>query len=427
MEMSASLVIISFILLLMGLPVAISLGLSSLLVLAYFQPVPFSIIPERLFSGSQSYVLVAVPFFILAGTLMESSGIADRLIKFCKAFLGWSKGGLGAVNVIDSFLFGGISGSSIADTAALGTILIPQMVDDGYDLGYSAAITAVTSCLSVIVPPSILMILMGATIEQSVAKLLVGGILPATLLAILMFIQNYLICKKRNYGTYIKFSFQNIWESFKTGLPALGAPLVILGGILTGWVTPTEASGIAVFYTLFVSCFILKSLNKKMMFNAVKDTVKITAQIMFVVAASKLFTFILTIDGLPQKAATAITNLTDNPWLVLLLIDGIMIIAGMMIDAVVSLLIFVPILYPITQMVGIDPIHFGVLFVVLLAVGLVTPPFGVCLYSVCGIAQIKFEELVKATVPFYLFLIIAVLLLTFLPQIILFLPNLFLK
>ena len=423
--MSIYLFIIAFALLIVGFPVAVSLGFSSLIIFVWFGPVPLNVVPQMLWSGMESYVLVAVPFFIMAGLLMEAGGVADRLINFSKGLLGWSKGGLGAVNIIASFIFGGISGSSVADTAAIGSIMIPKMLEDGYEKGYSAAITVISSTLAVVVPPSILMIIIGAVAEQSVARLLIGGIVPGGLMAGAMLIQNYFISKVHDYGSQSPFSFKYLWETFKKGIVALGAPVIIIGGILTGFVTPTEAAGLAVFYTIFVAFFILRNFSAKRFIGCVRETAKITAAVMFVVACSRMFTFIITLEGLPRIIAMGLTSITSNKLLILLLLDGFLLITGMLVDAVVAIILLVPILFPVVTSLGIDPIHFGVIFVVNLAIGLVTPPFGVCLFSVCSIARMKLEDLVKSALPLYIALIGVLILITFFPRLVLFLPNFF--
>lgn len=410
--------------LILGVPVAVGLGFSSLLILVYYHPVPFCVIPQMLWSGTESFILVAVPFFVMAGIIMESGKISDKLIDFSNSIFSWSKGGLGAANIIASFIFGGISGSSVADTAAIGSIMIPKMTENGYDRDYSAAITVISSTLAVVVPPSILIVVLGAIAEQSIARLLIGGIVPGAMMAGSMLIQNYFISKQRDYGTYSKFSLKNIWNVSKKSLSALGAPLIIIGGILSGLVTPTEAGGLAVYYTIFISIFVLKTLNWKLFYKSMIDTAKITASVMFVVSSARLFTFIISYEGLPQIIANQLFNLTHNPLILLLLINVFLLIVGMIMDGVVAIIMLAPILFPIVISAGIDPIHFGVLFVINLAIGLVTPPFGVCLFSVCSVSKIKMENLIRAAFPLYLSLIVVLLIVTVFPQLVVFLPNL---
>ncbi|MBE3138632.1 MAG: TRAP transporter large permease [Actinobacteria bacterium] len=426
--MSLSVVSLSFLLLFLGIPIGVSLGFSSLIVLAVFHPVPLAVVPQMLWGGTETFILIAVPFFVLTGIIMELGGVSDKLINFTNSLFGWMKGGLGAVNIVSSFIFGGISGSSLADTVAIGSIMIPKMIENDYGKEYSAAITAVSSTLSVIVPPSILMVVLGVVAGQSVGRLLVGGIVPGALLTFIMLIQNYFISKKRDYGQHIDFSLKNIWTQTKKGIFPLGTPFIILGGIMTGLITPTEASGVAVLYTLFIIKYILV---KKDFYNIfVRASIRaadITSSIIFIVVASKIFTFIITFERLPWLVSSAILQITTNPLGVLLVVSVFLLIVGMFIDSIVTIIICAPILFPVAIKVGIDPIHFGVFFVFCLAIGLVTPPFGVCLFSVCNIAKMKMESLTKAVFPLYFSLLLTLLFVILFPQIVLLLPNAFLK
>lgn len=418
---------ITAILALLGLPIAVCLGFSSFLVIFIFDLSPLAVIPGMIFSGFESFILVAVPFFVLAGVLMESGDIARRLVNFSNSLTGWSIGGLAAANIVVSFIFGGISGSSLSDTAAIGTIMIPEMERNGYDKEYSAAITLISSTLAVVVPPSILMVILGVTVEQSIGKLLIGGIIPGVIMTLSMLIQNYYISKKRNYGTYCKFSTKNIINKFKEGYVALGTPLIIIVCIMFGFVTPTEAAGLAVVYTLFIGIFIYKKINFKTFVNATYTTAKYTSVILFLSATSRLFTFIMVMEQAPQRVGAALIGITDNRILFMLLIELILLFVGMLVDAVIAILVLAPILFPVAISIGIDPVHFGVVFVMALAIGLVTPPFGVCLFNVCNVADIKLETLVKASLPLYFSLVLALTIVTIFPQFVIFLPNLFMK
>jgi len=414
-------------LMVIGAPVLVAIGFSSVLTLFIFQPVPLISIPQLMFAGMESYVLVAIPLFVLAGVLMESGGIAKNIINFCKATVGWAHGGLGAVNVVSSFIFGGISGSSVADTVSIGAIMIPEMVEDGYDKNYAAGITVISSTLAVIVPPSILMIILGGVAELSVSWLLIGGLVPGVLMAVSMMVQNYYISRKHNYGDKKPFSWKYFVKTFKKGYLALGAPLIIIGGIMSGVVTPTESGALAVFYCIIIARFFYKTLNWKIFIKSIIEGSKLTASVVAIIATSTIFTFIMTYEGLPQIIAAAIISLTKNPLLILLIIDIFLLFVGMLIDASVAIIILSPILFPVATMVGIDPIHFGVLFVLNLAIGLVTPPFGVCLFSVCNVGKISMEDLLKGSFPLYGSLFVVLILVTVFPQIVLWLPQIVLS
>lgn len=419
---TAALILIAY-----GLPVAVSLGIGALTVFITFQPVPLVAVPQLLFAGVESYILVSIPFFIFVGVLMESSGIARNLIDFSKALTGWTRGGLGAVNIVSSFIFGGISGSSVADTVAIGSIMIPEMEKDGYPKGYSSAITVISSTLAVVIPPSILMILLGAVGDLSISSLLLGGVVPGILMCGAMLFQNYWITKKHDYGHRDKFTFRNLRNSFLKAIPALGVPAVIIIGILSGSVTPTESGGIAAIYTLIVSHLCYKSISMKKLYHCITDTAKYSAAIMFVIASSTMFTFLLTYEEVPQNISQFLLSLSSNEIVILLLINIFILLVGMLIDAGVAIIVLVPILLPVIRLTSIDPIHFGVIFVINLAIGLVTPPFGVCLFSVCSIGKISMGKLIRNSMPLYMSLIIVLLIVTLFPQTVLSIPKLMMK
>lgn len=425
--MSLFAVIVALILIAYGLPVAVSLGIGALTVFITFQPVPLVAVPQLLFAGVESYILVSIPFFIFVGVLMESSGIARNLIDFSKALTGWTRGGLGAVNIVSSFIFGGISGSSVADTVAIGSIMIPEMEKDGYPKGYSSAITVISSTLAVVIPPSILMILLGAVGNLSISSLLLGGIIPGILMCGAMLFQNYWITKKYDYGHRDKFTFRNLRDSFLKAIPALGVPGVIIIGILSGSVTPTESGGIAAIYTLIISHLCYKSISMKKLYHCITDTAKYSAAIMFVISSSTMFTFLLTYEEVPQNISQFLLSLSSNEMVILLLINIFILLVGMLIDAGVAIIVLVPILLPIIRLTSIDPIHFGVIFVINLAIGLVTPPFGVCLFSVCSIGKISMGKLIRNSMPLYMSLIIVLLIVTLFPQTVLSIPKLMMK
>ncbi|HCJ95107.1 MAG TPA: C4-dicarboxylate ABC transporter permease [Sphaerochaeta sp.] len=411
-------------LLLLGTPVFVSIGLASVMTIIIHNPVPLISIPQLMFSGTESYVLVAIPLFVLSGVLMESTGVAKKLIDFAKAGVGWARGGLGGANVVASFIFGGMSGSSVADTVALGTILIPEMEADGYDKGYSAAITALSSTLAVIVPPSILMVIIGAVSELSVSWLLIGGLGPGVLLTVSMMIQNYFICRKNNYGSVKKFSFRALWDAFRVGIWALGAPVIIMLGIMTGFVTPTESGGLAVVYTIVISLFFYKSLKKGVIYKSLISAARLTAAVVAIIGSSSIFTFILTFEGLPQIVAGFLLGITNNQLAIFLMINVFLLIMGMFLDAGVAIIVMAPILFPVAAAVGIHPIHFAVVFVLNLAIGMVTPPFGVCLFSTCNVAKMEMGQLIRSALPLYLSMLAVLLLTTLVPGIVLWIPTL---
>jgi len=421
--MSLVMITIAIVLIALGVPIFAALGLSAALSLIIFKPVPLIVIPQYLWSGSMSFVLTAVPLFMLTGVLMEKAGLGTKLLNFARVFTFWSKGPLGAANIIASFIFGGISGSSLADTVALGSIEIPEMRRQGYDLNYAAAVTAASSTLAVVVPPSILMIVLGAVAELSVGKLLLGGIGPGILMCGSMLLLNHIISFKRGYEKRKKrFDKQEILLSVKRGILPAVIPLIILLAMVTGFASPTEVAAIAVILVLVLT-FVNKSLSFAGLYDSLVETAKTTGSIMLIVVSSKLFTWVLTIDGMMSKISK-FAGFFSNPQMFLLFTVVTLLFVGMVMDVVVAILIFAPLLVPIATNLGIDPIFYGVFFVNCLAIGLITPPFGVCLYSTCSVADISVERLVKALIPFYIALILSLGLVMFIPQIVLFWANL---
>ena len=423
--MSMSLLCLSIVFLLLGTPIAASLGLSAILVMLIFEPVPNMMIIPQLFSeASTSFILLAVPLFILAGNLMERGSMGRNLIDFTTSIVGWMRGGLGATTVVGSMIFGGISGSSLADTATFGTILVPRMVEDGYPRNYAAAITLNSSCLAVIIPPSILIVLAAASTLQSVGRALAAGILPGIIITVLLLIPNYFISKKHGYGTRIPFSFANVFSKFATCWTALVAPIIILGSIFSGVVTPTEGALVAVIYILFVDMLIYKKLAWHDFIIAMKNTGTLTAAILFIATSSAMANWIIAYENVPSVLAEVLMAVPGGQAGFLLLTMVVLVVIGMSLDAGPAILIFTPLFLPIAVSLGIDPTHYLILMVTGFAIGLVTPPYGVCLFSLSSICKISIDDLVRASIPFYVVLFIALMLIAFVPQVTLYIPNL---
>lgn len=423
--MSMSLLCLSIAFLLLGTPIAASLGLSAILVMLIFEPVPNMMIIPQLFSeASTSFILLAVPLFILAGNLMERGSMGRNLIDFTTSIVGWMRGGLGATTVVGSMIFGGISGSSLADTATFGTILVPRMVEDGYPRNYAAAITLNSSCLAVIIPPSILIVLAAASTLQSVGRALAAGILPGIIITVLLLIPNYFISKKHGYGTRIPFSLANVFSKFATCWTALVAPIIILGSIFSGVVTPTEGALVAVIYILFVDMLIYKKLAWQDFIIAMKNTGTLTAAILFIATSSAMANWIIAYENVPSVLAEVLMAVPGGQAGFLLLTIAVLVVIGMSLDAGPAILIFTPLFLPIAVSLGIDPTHYLILMVTGFSIGLVTPPYGVCLFSLSSICKISIDDLVRASIPFYVVLFIALMLIAFVPQVSLYIPNL---
>lgn len=355
---------------------------------------------------------------------MEFGGISRRLIEFANSIVGRFSGGLAFVAIVASMFFGAISGAAVACVAAIGTILIPAMVRKGYDTPYAAAVQATAGTLGVMIPPSIPMIIYGVLTGVSIGGLFMGGILPGILVGSSLMLVAWLIARKRGYKGDEKASGAKIWSTFKDAILALLMPVIILGGIYGGVFTPTEAAVVAVIYGFIVGFFIYKELAFSQLKDILVNTSVGTATIMFIIATSSVFSWILTAQRVPQAVAGAILSISTNPIVILTLINILLLFIGTFMETVASIIILVPVLYPVITQIGVDPLHFGIIIVVNLAIGMVTPPLGVCLFVGCGISGISLEAISKAVWPFILIMIFAVLLLTYVPWISLLLPRL---
>lgn len=360
------------------------------------------------------------------GVLMGSGGISDKLIALANSCVGWMRGGLAQVNVVASYFFGGISGSAAADTASLGSILIPMMVDEGYDADFSTAVTITSSCEGLLVPPSHNMVIYATTAGGiSVGSLFLAGYLPAAVLAISLMIGSYIISVKRGYPKGEKFSLVRFFKQFLQSIWALAAVVIVVIGVCGGWFTATESAAIAVIYSLFVSVFIYKGLNWRGVWKALESCVETLSIVMILIATSSVFGNCLTMLHVPDLAAKAITSISTNPIIIALLLNLIVLVLGCIMDMAPIILIATPILLPIAKSIGIDPIQFGIMMVLNCGIGLLTPPVGAVLFIGSAVGKTPMEKVVKATLPFYLCMIITLLLITFIPNISLLLPKLF--
>ncbi|MBM4761254.1 TRAP transporter large permease [Bacillus sp. B15-48] len=423
--MMALLLFVSFLVLIfVGVPVAFSLGLSSLLYL-FINDIPLNIIPQRMFGGLNSFVLLCIPGFILAGNLMNSGGITDRIIEFANRLVGNVRGGLGLANVGASMGFGGISGTALADTASIGSILIPAMKKQGYGAGFSSAITASSSVVGPIIPPSLPMIIVGTLASLSIGDLFLAGIVPGVLIGLGLMIPTYLISVKRNYPKGEKSSLKEIWKSFTGAFWALFMTVIILYGILGGIFTPTEASVVAVLYAFVIGIFVYKELPVKKIPEIMLSTITSTAAIMLLVGFANLFGWILVAEQIPQMVADTILGISTNSVIVVLLIILLVLFVGTFMETIAGLVILFPVLLPVALQIGMDPIQFGVTMVLAMVIGLVTPPVGVCLFVASQIGKVSMGTAVRELVPFISVLLFILLLVAFVPSITLYLPSLF--
>jgi C4-dicarboxylate transporter DctM subunit len=424
--MMAAILFLSFVVLVMlGVPIAFSLGLSSLIYIL-LNDISLTIVAQKMYAGIDSFVLVAIPGFMLAGNLMNQGGMSERLVKFADSIVGFVRGGLAQVNVVVSMIFAGISGTALADTASEGPIIIPAMVRQGYDPDFAAAITAASSTMGPIIPPSTPMIITGTIVGLSVTKLFVAGIVPGILIGILQMILCYYMAVKRDYPRGELKPISYIWSIFKESIWALLLTAFILFGILGGVFTPTEASIVAVLYGFVVGMFIYKEIKFKDIPRIVMESLRSTAAIMVLVGFANTFAWILASEQIPQLIAQTILSISSNPVVVILLVNALLLFVGMFMETIAAIVILFPVLFPVLTSIGMDPIQAGVMMVLNLIIGVITPPVGVCLFVAANIADISLVRITKAIFPFIVANIIVLMLVSFIPTMTLYLPNLLL-
>ena len=413
-----------FLLLFLNIPIALSLGMSSIITLLY-EKLPLSMVPSNMYSSTSKFVLLAIPFFIFGGNIMAEGGISERLINFCRSLVGHKRSGMALVCVIVSCFFAAISGSGPATVAALGMIIIPAMVQAGYDKASGTALMSTAGAIGIIIPPSITFVIYGSITGTSVGALFASGIVPGILMGVLLVVAMMWVSRKRELHLLPKATWKERWESFKDAFWGLMMPVIILGGIYGGIFTPTEAAAVSAIYGLFVGLFIYKTITFKDVPRILADSVSQTAVVMFIVGTASLFAWILTVTGLAAQASNVLSSVSSgNKYIFLLIVNIILLIAGCFIDANSACYILVPILVPVATALGINPIHLGCIMIVNMAIGMVTPPVGVNLYVGCGIAKISLKEISIAVLPFIVASIVALLLTTYVPIISMFLPNL---
>jgi C4-dicarboxylate transporter DctM subunit len=408
-------------------PVAFALGLSSLIYLFFYSPVPPIIAAQKMFTAIDSFPLTAIPFFILAGGLMERGGISRRLVDFAQSLVGYITGGLAHVSIVASMFFAGISGAAAADTAAVGTVMIPAMSRRGYHASFSAALQACAGTIGVMIPPSIPMIFFGVLASTSIGRLFVGGAVPGVIMGLALMAVAYALARRRGYPRERWEGLGHLWLSFRRSALALFMPVFILGSIIGGVVTPTEAAVGAVVYALVLGLFIYRELRPKDLYGVFVRAMINSTQVMFIISVASVFAWIITRELIPQQVANLLSQVSDNKWLIMLVINVVLLIVGTFLDIGSALIIFVPVLMPIIQKLGIDPVYFGVVVVVNLAIGMVTPPLGVCLFVGCSIAQIDLETICKDLAPFLAAMIAVLMLITYVPELVLWLPGLMKK
>ena len=410
------------ILLVIRVPIGFCLMLSSFAYILTSGDIPFRIMTQRLESGVENFTLLAVPFFIIAGKLMNAGGITDRLFNFAKSIIGHIPGGLAHANVLASIFFAGMSGSAIADAGGLGTIEIEAMKKDGYTLRFSAAVTAASSTIGPIIPPSIPIIVYAVFAETSVAALFAAGVIPGLLMGVALMVMIYIHSIRFHYPNHGRASLKTLCDSFAAAIAPLITPLILVGGILGGVFTPTEAGAVAAIYALFLGIFVYRTVDLKKIGEVFLDSSYTTGTVMLIVMGASLFGWVLTLERIPVLVATFILSLTESKILILAIANLFLLFVGCFLEPVAAMIILIPIFLPICQQLEISLVHFGIIMVLNLMIGLLTPPVGLVLYVVSDIAKISFEEVVRGTLPFLIPLIIVLILLTYLPIVVLILP-----
>ncbi len=405
-----------------GMPIVLAIGFCSVLYAAFVAGVPLSIIPQQTISAIDTFLLLAIPMFILTGSLMGETDVTRRLVRFSQSLVGWIRGGLAHVNVMTNVLMAGISGSGLADAAATGSALIPVMKRAGYGSAFSAAVTACASCIGPIIPPSIIMVVIGGLTSISIGRMFLGGVVPGLILGLLFGVVCYFVSRRRNYPVEGRFDAAEMLRSFLAALPSLGLPLIIIGGILSGVFTPTESAGVAAVYVI-----VLGVLNRKLswpaFYRAVVETGVVSGTVMFVVGISAIFAWILIAENAGDAIVGLLQSITTDPKITMLLITGVLLVLGCVMEVLAVLILTVPVLMPLVESAKIDPVYFGVIVTVALTTGLVTPPFGLTMFLMCKMSGVTIEEFSREAMPFIAILIGTIALLIFVPGLVLWLPD----
>ena len=409
-----------------GIPVAFALALASFPVFVLSDTMPLTVAIQKMVNATQSFPLLAVPFFIFAGNLMNSTGITERLIKFARLLTGWLAGGLGQVSIILSLMMGGISGSAVADASMEARLLGPSMVSQGgYSKAAAAVVLAFGSIITATIPPSIGLILFGFINEVSIGRLFLAGIVPGMLLTVTLMVTAWFVAKRNGYAPDLSGppTSKELWVSFKESIWALAFPVILIVGFRFGFFTATEAGAFLVFYALFIGVFVYRELTLTKLYDAMKSTLADIGMVMLLIMMASVLGYAVTIEQGPQQIAAMVTTLTQEPIFILLLVLLLLLVSGMFLEGAANILLITPIVLPVLIQAGFDPVHMGILIVTLINIGGLTPPVGVIMFTVCGILDVKTGEFAKASVPYFLALLVFLAILIALPALSLFMPN----
>ena len=415
--------VLLIVLMMLSVPVGIALGVSTLVTMVLTTDLNVITIPQYCFRGLDSFPLMAIPFFMLAGNLMRYGGLSEKLINLAYSLVAGFKGGLGCVTVLASMFFAALSGSALATVMAIGSNVIPEMQKKGYDRGYATALTSAAGTIGVIIPPSIPFVIYGVVSGASIGALFLAGIIPGILIGLVLIITNYLFSRKYGYGGEGKGSIKVFLHELKDSIWALLVPVIILGGIYGGIFTPTEAAVVAVFYSLIIGKFVYHELTMETIYEAFRDTAAMNGTTTFMVGLSMAFAAYLTLGGIPAAIGNYISSLDAGFVVVILIVNVVLLIVGCFVDNISSTIILTPILLPIVQDFGMDPVQFGIVMTVNLAIGFITPPYGVNLFYGSAIGKISIEELSKKILPFIAAMLVCLMLLTFIPGLSMWLPS----
>lgn len=419
--------VLLFLFLFLGAPVCFSMAIGSLIVILTSPVLDPIMIPKRIAYGVNSFPLLAVPFFMLAGELMNQAKITDRIFDLAKCLVGHFMGGLGHVNILASMIFAGMTGSGLADASGLGKVEIKSMLDAGYDPGFSASVTAASAVIGPIIPPSIPMVLAAVLTDTSTGKLLIGGFLPGVTMGLGLMAVVYILARKRKYPKSPRATYKETWHSFKRAFLALWTPVIIVGGILSGIFTPTEAAAIAVVYALVLGCFVYKELKIRDLWQIFINTGISCSLILFILCAASVMTVIITRWGLANQFLQFFLEITKNPQVIFLCVLLVFLLLGCVLIDLAIMVMLAPLIAPIMIGLGVDPVHFGVVMVVTLMMAMITPPVGSIMYVTCLYSGISIPKYIKEMIPFYLVLSVVIIVLMLFPKIVLILPNLVIK
>ena len=417
-------------LVLIGMPVGFAMGVTSILVLIIdrgMDAIPYGIVAQRMIYGVNSFPLLAIPFFLLVGRLMNTAGITDRIFGFCNALIGHVRGGLGHVNILASMIFAGMSGSAVSDAVGLGQMEIKAMKDEGYDIEFSAAVTAASATIGPIVPPSIPMVLFGVLGNVSVGALFIGGLIPGVLMGLFMMLTVTVVAKRRGYPVRQRSSFGFVLRSTARAFFPLLSPAILIGGIWLGMFTPTEAAAVAVVYSLLLGMVFYRQINLRMLIKVMREALDDAAILLFIISAASLYGWLLARYRITVIIAESILSITQEPMLILLIINVFLLIVGFFMESLAAINILTPILMPLALKIGVNPIHFGVMMVLNLMIGLITPPVGMVLYATQRVAGVPFDKLQRAVLIFFIPLILVLIAIITIPALTTWLPSTILR